>query len=259
MTSFVNQPSTPQHSPPPSWNTGVCGWIPVFWWELVDASTWFMMDGYTKNRCVYLKTENSRLLKRKKLPWRWLRDMVPPRIPWVSREVTWWLWKLFCFGMNEIHQCSMTKVKKSSKYKLVSGFKYFFNLQPYLGKWSPIWRAYFSDGLVKNHQLEIVVFWDECSMNLQWQRWIKFWAQGQDIFEFKQHQIKEHTTKKHVHVGEVFKVCCPSDFWVGLVMVWNIWFPNKPSFLWCWFHLDLGSIIVQCYNKSSWKSTTWLL
>lgn len=142
MTSVVNQPSTPQHSPPPSWNTGVCGWIPVFWWELVDASTWFMMDGYTKNRCVYLKTENSRLLKRKKLPWRWLRDMVPPRIPWVSREVTWWLWKLFCFGMNEIHQCSMTKVKKSSKYKLVSGFKYFFNLQPYLGKWSPIWRAY---------------------------------------------------------------------------------------------------------------------
>ena len=26
----------------------------------------------------------------------------------------------------------------------------------YLGKWNPIWRTYFSNGLVKNHHLEIV-------------------------------------------------------------------------------------------------------
>ncbi len=31
-------------------------------------------------------------------------------------------------------------------------FQIFFYVHPYLGKWSPFWWAYFSDGLVKHHQ-----------------------------------------------------------------------------------------------------------
>ena len=41
---------------------------------------------------------------------------------------------------------------------LGGGFKYLF-FHPYLGKMNPFWRAYFSDGLAKNHQPVIITFW----------------------------------------------------------------------------------------------------
>ena len=38
------------------------------------------------------------------------------------------------------------------------GFKYFWNFHPYLGRWSNLTCAYFSNGLGKNHQLETFFF-----------------------------------------------------------------------------------------------------
>ena len=93
-----------------------------------------MMDGYTKNRCVYLKTENSRLQKTEE------NCHGGGSETWFHHEFHGFLEKSLgdfenrCFFGIDIHPCSMTKVQKSSNYKLVSGFKYFFNLQPYLGK-----------------------------------------------------------------------------------------------------------------------------
>ncbi len=101
------------------------GWIPVVWWEFVDASTWFMMD--TPNRCFFqfdrLRNTGS---STEKLPWRWLRDIVPPRIPWVSQEVTWWLWTSFFLFLGWMfHECSMKKVdtyraKEDNFYELIT-------------------------------------------------------------------------------------------------------------------------------------------
>ena len=39
---------------------------------------------------------------------------------------------------------------------LGGGFKYIFFSSRNLGKMNPFWRAYFSNGLVKNHQLAII-------------------------------------------------------------------------------------------------------
>ena len=70
----------------------------------------------------------------------------PTRLSWIHffhfyTYTRWWFSKgLFINfrGLLEIYGII---------HQLGGGFKYFWNFHPYLGKWFPIWRAYFSKGL----------------------------------------------------------------------------------------------------------------
>ena len=177
-----------------------------------------------------LKTENSRLQKTEKDCHGGGSET------WFHHEFHGFLEKSLgdfencCFFLGWIKSINvqMTKVKKSSKYKLVIYIvvsNIFFNLQPYLGKWSLIWRAYVSDGLVKNHPTR-----NRCVSGWMFHDkggWIFEHKDTIFIYEFKQHKIEENTIKKHVHVEVVLSMLSISVFWVE---VWwlSIWFPNNP-------------------------------
>ncbi len=69
---------------------------------------------------------------------------------------TWFRWRDFVLGLaddllNNEDQVSGREMKLDAKTRWWQ-LKYFWNFHPYLlGKMNPFWRAYFSNGLVKNH------------------------------------------------------------------------------------------------------------